>query len=68
MNGTKRSGRVPGSGQGQGGGRGRNGGPIAGGAVGNCLCPQCNHRQPHERGVPCMQIKCPQCGTAMIRE
>ena len=68
MNGTKRSGRVPGGGKGQGGGRGRKGGPVAGGAVGTCLCPQCNHRQPHKRGVPCMHLKCPQCGTTMIRE
>lgn len=66
MNGTNRWGKGPGKGQGQG--RGRKGGPIAGGAVGTCRCPNCSHTQPHERGVPCTQVKCPKCGTAMIRE
>jgi predicted Fe-Mo cluster-binding NifX family protein len=56
--------RGPGGGQ----GRGRKGGPLAGGPVGTCLCPKCGHREPHERGVPCVQRKCPKCGTAMTRE
>ncbi len=56
-------------GQGQGGqGQGRMGGPRAGGAVGTCRCPQCGHREPHERGVPCLQKQCPKCGTALVRE
>jgi hypothetical protein len=58
-------------GQGQnrdGQGRGRMGGPLAGGAVGTCLCPKCGRREPHERGVPCVQKQCPKCGTAMTRE
>jgi len=76
MNGRKRGGRGPGgeqgqgrAGQGRGGqGRGRMGGPLAGGAVGTCLCPKCGHREPHERGVPCVQKQCPKCGAAMTRE
>jgi predicted Fe-Mo cluster-binding NifX family protein len=71
MNGRKRGGMGPGGGQGQGQagqGRGRMGGSLAGGAVGTCLCPKCGHREPHERGVPCVQKKCPKCGTAMTRE
>jgi predicted Fe-Mo cluster-binding NifX family protein len=56
--------RGPGGGQ----GRGRKGGPLAGGPVGTCLCPKCGHREPHERGVPCVQRKCPKCGTSMTRE
>ena len=63
--------RGPGGGQGRGrggGSLGRMGGPLAGGAVGTCLCPKCGHREPHERGVPCVQRKCPKCGTAMTRE
>jgi NAD-dependent SIR2 family protein deacetylase len=44
------------------------GGPLAGGAVGTCLCPNCGHREPHERGAPCVQKRCPKCGTAMTRE
>jgi len=70
MNGEKKDGTGPGGGQGQGRvgqGRGRMGGPLAGGAVGTCLCPKCGHREPHERGVPCTQKKCPKCDAAMTR-
>ncbi len=71
MNGRRRGGVGPGGEQGQGRrgqGRGRMGGPLAGGAGGTCLCPKCGHREPHERGVPCVQKQCPKCGTAMTRE
>jgi predicted Fe-Mo cluster-binding NifX family protein len=73
MNGRRRGGMGQGSGQGrgqggQGQGRGRMGGPLAGGGGGACLCPKCGHREPHERGVPCVQKQCPKCGTAMTRE
>jgi ribosomal protein L15 len=68
MNDANRSGRGNGGGQGMGGGRGRKGGPIAGGAVGTCRCPNCGHTQPHERGVPCTQVQCPKCKTSMVRE
>jgi predicted Fe-Mo cluster-binding NifX family protein len=71
MNGRGRGGMGQGGGRGQGRGgqgRGRMGGPLAGGAVGTCLCPKCGHREPHERGVPCVQKQCPKCGTAMTRE
>jgi len=57
-----------GSGGGRGQGRGRMGGSQAAGAVGNCVCPKCGHRQEHERGVPCVQKQCPKCGTALTRE
>ena len=66
MNGRKSGGMGQGGGQGQG--RGRMGGPLAGGALGTCLCPKCGHRETHERGVPCVQKQCPKCGTAMTRE
>jgi len=61
-------GRGGGRGQGGGQGRGRMGGPLAGGAVGTCLCPKCGQRVTHERGVPCVQRQCPKCGTALTRE
>jgi predicted Fe-Mo cluster-binding NifX family protein len=32
-----------------------------------CVCPQCSHREPHERGMPCSQKQCPICGSALIR-
>ncbi len=71
--GTGPAGKGPGTGRGRGGrgqgtGMGRMGGAQAGGALGVCICPNCGQRQPHERGIPCYQKQCPNCGTAMIRE
>jgi predicted Fe-Mo cluster-binding NifX family protein len=62
--------------QGQGGGRQRQGRggrtPTSGFGVSatqsTCICPKCGHQAPHERGVPCMQLKCAQCGTVMTRQ
>ena len=71
MVGKGRGGMGPGGGQGQGRvgqGRGRMGGPMAGGVPGTCRCPECGHREPHERGVPCAQKRCPKCDAAMTRE
>ena len=50
------------------GGRGRMGGPYAGGPGGNCVCPNCNYREPHTAGVPCSNKQCPKCGGRMARE
>jgi predicted Fe-Mo cluster-binding NifX family protein len=64
------SGGGSGAGRGQGprGGGGRMGGPKAGGPSGFCVCTQCGYKESHERGVPCSEKKCPNCGSAMIRE
>ncbi len=66
--GTGPTGQGPGTGRGQGrgGGRGRRGG-VSGGPGGNCVCPKCGKAVPHERGFPCMQVTCPDCGTVMSR-
>jgi len=37
------------------------------GPGGDCVCPQCGFKVEHQRGVPCVSRKCPQCGTFMIR-
>ena len=55
--------RAPGNG---GGGRMRGDKPGSGPA-GSCVCPSCGHKEPHARGQPCNQKKCPQCGTVMTR-
>jgi len=57
-----------GGGRGQGQGPGRMGGPKAAGPDGQCVCPKCGHKVPHQVGQPCSGVKCPKCGTAMIRE
>jgi hypothetical protein len=52
------------------GGRGRRrmGGPLGSGPGAVCVCPECGHREPHQRGQPCNQKTCPKCGTRMTRE
>ena len=60
MNSNNRDGRGMGGGQGMGKDRGQ--------GTGRIVCTKCGHREPHERGVPCMQKKCPQCGSTLIRE
>jgi hypothetical protein len=61
------AGRGTGGGGGGGGGRGRGGG-RGGGKGGNCVCPNCGEKAPHQPGNPCIEMKCPKCGTAMTRE
>lgn len=71
-----------GSGQGGGRGMGQGGAGrcMAGGQVGGrqggirgqnksgiCVCPACGKTLPHERGIPCFEKKCPECGAAMTR-
>lgn len=61
-------GQGAGQGMGQGmAGRGRRGGALAGGPAGACVCPKCGHQQSHERGRPCVEQACPQCGTSLVR-
>ena len=33
-----------------------------------CRCPNCKTKVSHTRGVPCIHIKCPKCGTLMMPE
>lgn len=51
--------------RGKGTGGGRRGG---GGPGGDCVCPQCDRTMPHQRGVPCTEMICPECGTPMFRK
>lgn len=71
---TVPAGGVAGKGKGIGVGRGGRGrGQMGGnrkrtGPGGNCLCPNCGEKLPHQVGKPCYEMKCPKCGTLMIRE
>ena len=59
--------------KGKGKGQGKNG--CKGGfkqqntdPCGNCVCDSCGTTVPHQRGTPCMQVNCPNCGSPMIRQ
>lgn len=54
---------------GRGSGRGRLGGNRPGaGPSGNCVCPVCGAKVPHQAGVPCYSVTCPKCNVKMVRE
>lgn len=69
--GTGPMGQGPGSGRGTGGGSRRGGkgqmGGFALGVGGTCVCPSCGKMVDHERGAPCNQLECPDCGVALTR-
>jgi predicted Fe-Mo cluster-binding NifX family protein len=35
---------------------------------GMCVCTQCGYSETHERGNPCVQKRCPQCGAGLSRK
>ena len=32
-----------------------------------CVCPECEERIIHKRGIPCQEENCPKCGAKMLR-
>jgi predicted DNA-binding protein (UPF0251 family) len=52
-----------GPGFGRGGGMRRGfGGPAR-----SCMCPVCGFSGPKQRGTPCASMKCPKCGSPLVR-
>ncbi len=39
----------------------------AGGPGGFCVCPKCGSKVEHKRGIPCSQVRCPECSISMTR-
>jgi len=35
--------------------------------VDTCVCPVCGYEMPHQIGIPCYTVQCPNCGSIMIR-
>lgn len=57
--------------RGYGGGRnaqGRNNEQGGMGPGGYCICLKCGYRIPKQRGIRCMDMHCPKCGSVMVRE
>jgi len=51
-----------------GSGRGsRTGQPAGAGPGERCVCPKCGAQAKHTAGTPCTSMKCPKCGSLMIR-
>jgi hypothetical protein len=58
-----------GRGMGRGGGGGRRRGNRAGiGPRGYCICPSCGAKIPHQAGIPCGSLNCPECENRMVGE
>lgn len=47
---------------------GRRGGGRGMGPSGRCVCLKCGYSVPKKAGVPCLDERCPSCGTALVRE
>ena len=39
-----------------------------GGPGGYCICPKCDYKIPHQRGIPCSTLECPKCKINLVRE
>ncbi len=49
-------------------GEGQESDTAVGGPGGQCVCPECGAELSHERGIPCSQMRCLKCSSAMTRK
>ena len=52
--------------EGRGSGQGIGGERQGDGGTDTCICPKCQEEVAHDRGTPCLEMKCPKCGTPMV--
>ena len=38
------------------------------GTGGFCICPRCDKKTAHRRGIPCQQERCADCNAKLLRE
>jgi hypothetical protein len=38
------------------------------GPRGFCICTKCGERTIHQKGIPCIEARCPKCSAKMVRE
>jgi len=38
------------------------------GPSGYCVCSRCGHKTPHQKGIPCLTLKCPNCNINLKRD
>lgn len=40
--------------------------PMGEGGTDICICPKCGYEVEHERGTPCVESTCPECGSPLV--
>lgn len=50
----------------RGDGQGTGGAKQGDGGTGTCECPECGATAAHDRGTPCADMKCSECGASMV--
>jgi len=46
-------------------GKGAGFAPRGAGGTDTCVCPKCGTKAAHSRSQPCVDLKCPKCGSPM---
>ena len=50
----------------RGDGQGQDGPPQGDGGADICVCPECGYETEHDKGTPCNEMTCPECGTSLV--